>query len=178
MTEKYEYSNHLADHFFRLSYASMVSFLVRYYGLAQVELAEDIVQDTLVEAMEKWSIKGIPDNPLGWMMDVAKKKTINTLKRQHNFKTRIAPHLEKEAIGEHDNIIADSTLRMIFACCHPALPVKSQIALALKTLCGLSVKEIALALFITEDNISKRLYRAKQTFRKGLVALKFPPFMN
>ena len=69
-------THQLADHFFRHSYAKVVAILSRYFGLDQVEIAEDMVQDTLIEAMEKWSSRGIPDNPEGWIMDVAKKKTI------------------------------------------------------------------------------------------------------
>lgn len=164
--------NQLAEHFFRHSYARTVAILTRYFGLDQVEMAEDIVQDTLVEAMEKWSIHGLPDNPDGWVMDVAKKKTINLLKRKQLFMSKVAPQLQDDENTE--TLVSDSTLRMIFACCHPSLPNESQIALALKTLCGLSVPEIAKALLTTEDNINKRLYRAKKKLREEHIAFDIP----
>lgn len=167
--------NHLAEHFFRHNYAKMVAVLVRYFGLKEVEIAEDIVQDTLVEAMERWSIQPMPDNPEGWLMDVAKKKTINFLKRNQLYETKILPNLRPEPFFEiNEWVEKDSTLRMIFACCHPALPAESQISLALKTLCGLSVGETANALLTTESTINKRLYRAKQKFRDGSITFQIP----
>ncbi len=173
MTNLNQHTNKLTEHFFRHSYAKTVAILVRYFGLDQVEMAEDIVQDTLIEAMEKWSIHAIPDNPEGWIMDVAKKKTINLIRRNQLFQTKIAPRLNTP-VSYADTIVSDSTLRMIFACCHPALPIESQISLALKTLCGLSVSEIARALLTTEGNINKRLYRAKKKFREEEIEYSIP----
>lgn len=154
----------------------MVAVLVRYFGLNEVETAEDIVQDTLIEAMETWSIKGVPGNPEGWLMDVAKKKTINFLKRNQLFRDKIATDLKQNFISNDgfDTIQKDSTLSMIFTCCHPSISSKSQIALALKTLCGLSVPEIASALLTNEVTINKRLYRAKQKFRDGAIVFEIP----
>lgn len=167
--------NQLSEHFFRHNYAKMVAILVRYFGLKEVEIAEDIVQDTLVEAMEKWSKQPIAQNPEGWLMDVAKKRTINFLKRNQNFEHKVLPALQQNSLLEADeSVVNDSTLRMIFVCCHPGLPTESQIALALKTLCGLSVDEIASALLSSKANINKRLYRAKQRFRKGSIPFDLP----
>ena len=172
-------ANELTEHFFRHHYAKMVAILVRYFGLKQVEIAEDIVQDTLVEAMEKWSVNSIPDNPEAWLMDVAKKKTINLLRRSQNFEANIIPKIKVEHFLEIDESIEkDSTLRMIFTCCHPELPAESQISLALKTLCGLSIGEIAHALLTTESTINKRLYRAKEKFRDGSIAFQIPTEKN
>ena len=171
--------NQLSEHFFRHNYAKMVAVLVRYFGLTEVELAQDIAQDTLVEAMEKWSIHSIPDNPEGWMMAVAKKKTINFLKRNQLYQKKILPGLKTNSLFDTDKSIEeDSTLKMIFTCCHPDLPVESQIALALKTLCGFSVSEIASALLTTESTINKRLYRAKQQFRNQNIAYEIPSKSN
>lgn len=155
----------------------MVAVLVRYFGLQQMEIAEDIVQDTLIEAMEKWCIRPLPENPEAWLMDVAKKKTINLLKRDQLFRNKILPNLESTSFrdpGFHDTVEQDSTLRMIFTCCHPSLPNPSQVTLALKTLCGLSVSEIARALLTHKSTIDKRLYRARQKFRDGSIAYTIP----
>ncbi|MEL7427048.1 MAG: sigma-70 family RNA polymerase sigma factor [Bacteroidota bacterium] len=170
----------LAEHFFRHSYAKMVAILVRYFGLQEVEMAEDIVQDTLVEAMEKWSVQSIPNNPEGWLMSVAKKKTINFLKRKQTFESKVRSTIQFKALFEANGqaVERDSTLRMIFTCCHPSLPVEAQIALALKTLCGLSVSEIANALLTSESTINKRLYRAKQKFRDGSITFAIPDPRN
>ena len=171
----------LPDHFFRHNHAKMVAILVRLFGLKEIELAEDIAQDTLVEAMEKWSIQSIPDNPEGWLLDVAKKKTLNFLKRNQNFQTKVIPQFYRnqsiqEVLEFDSKTINDSTLQMIFVCCNPSLNAESQIALALKSLCGLSVSEIANALLTSEATINKRLYRAKQKFRNGNI--QFSPTLK
>lgn len=169
-------AHQLAEHLFRHAYGRIVAVLVRHFGLAEVETAEDLVHDTLVEALEKWSVQGIPENPEGWLMDVAKKKSINLLRRNKVFAEKVAQNL---AMGRLENAslhhdAEDSTLRMIFACCHPGLPGEAQVALALKTLCGLSIPEVARALLCSESNINKRLYRAKQRFRDESIAFEIP----
>jgi len=170
-------TNQLAEHFFRHSYAKLVAILVNYFGLPEVEIAEDIVQDTLVEAMENWSIRSIPDHPEAWLMDVAKKKTINLLKRNQLYQNKVIPSLERtnlDSLEFSEKVEKNSTLKMIFTCCHPALPDESQIALALKSLCGLSIPEIASALLAQPATINKRLYRAKQKFRDHSIPFEIP----
>ncbi|MEM9858758.1 MAG: sigma-70 family RNA polymerase sigma factor [Bacteroidota bacterium] len=164
----------LADYFFRHSYGKMVAVLTRYFGLAQIETAEDIVQDALVEAMEKWSICDIPDNPGGWLMDVARKKTINYLKRNQLLRSKVMQEQDQNTLVFQQETEDDSTLRLIFACCHPDLNSEAQITLALKTLCGLSIKEIASALLTSEITINKRLYRSKKKFKSGQISFDSP----
>ncbi len=112
-------------------------------------------------------------------MDVAKKKTINLLRRDQLLRRKILPNFQAtaswhETFDFSDSIIRDSTLRMIFAACHPSLPPKSQIALALKTLCGLSITEIANALLTNKVAVNKQLYRAKQKFRDKTIRFEIP----
>ena len=172
----------LVEHLFRNEAGRITALLVRIFGLKQIEIAEDIVQETLIDALNQWSVGEIPANPSGWLLQVAKHKTINLLKREQ--RARAYEHRERAdgrvADASWDDLfreegIADSQLRMIFASCHPALPAESQIALALKTLCGFSVPEIAHALLTTVSNINKRLYRAKQKFRNEEIAFDLPP---
>lgn len=171
----------LVAHLFREEAGKMTSLLTRIFGLHQIEIAEDIVQETLIAALNQWSVGEIPNNPSGWLLQVAKYKTINLLKREDHVRSFAgdeleldfpSPDLVEDIFNEAE--ISDSQLCMIFVCCHPSLPKESQIALTLKTLCGFSVPEIAHALLTTDANINKRLYRAKQKFRKGQIALNLP----
>src|SRR5688572_17313673 len=131
----------------------MVAVLSKLLGFQQLDTAHDIVQDTLLQAMNTWSYSGLPDNPSAWMYRVAKNKAIDLLRREKKFK-EIAPQYSYLLQSEYtftptvnslflENEIQDSQLKMIFACCHPCIAAESQIALALKTLCGLNAAEIA-----------------------------------
>jgi RNA polymerase sigma-70 factor (ECF subfamily) len=174
----------LVDHLFRQEAGRMVAILTRLFGIHNLELAEDVLQDTLHQALKDWCLCGIPDNPAGWLMVVAKRKAINIIRRERhlrNFATDM-DHLLKSgwtACYTMDHIfledeIKDSQLRMVFTCCHPALPAEAQIALTLKTLCGFSIYEIAAALLTTESNINKRLYRAKEKIRQEKIDFSVP----
>lgn len=176
--------NKLVDHLFRRESGKMVAVLTRLFGVHNLELAEDVVQDTLQQALSDWKKNSIPPNPEGWLMLVAKRKAINLLRRERytqNFADDIDPFLKSEWTLSYtiDNVfleteIKDSQLRMIFTCCHPKLARESQLALTLKTLCGFSIKEIANALLTTESTINKRLYRAKEKIRNGDVGFEVP----
>jgi RNA polymerase sigma factor (sigma-70 family) len=172
------------DHLFRHESGRMVSVLSRLLGFQQLDMAHDIVQDTLLQAMNTWSYSGLPDNPSAWMYRVAKNKAIDLLRREKKFK-EIAPQYSYLLQSEYtftptinslflENEIEDSQLRMIFACCHPHIAVESQIALALKALCGLSANEIARAFLTSEETIAKRIYRAKEKIKTENIELEIP----
>jgi RNA polymerase sigma factor (sigma-70 family) len=162
----------------------MVAILTRIFGLHNLELAEDVLQDTLHEALQTWTMTGIPDNPAGWLMVVAKRKTINAIKRDRHvrsFADDMDALLKSAWTASYtmdqlflENEIKDSQLRMIFTCCHPALPLEAQVALTLKTLCGFSIQEIAAALLTNESTINKRLYRAKEKIRTEKIDFSVP----
>ena len=162
----------------------MIAILTRLFGVHNLELAEDVLQDTLHQALKDWSLGGIPDNPAGWLIVVAKRKAINMIKRERllrNFAADMDSLLKSEWTVAYtldqvflEDEIRDSQLRMIFTCCHPALPAEAQIALTLKTLCGFSIYEIAAALLTSESNINKRLYRAKEKIRNDHIAFTVP----
>lgn len=174
----------LTDHLFRHESGKMVAVLSKLLGIRHIETAQDIVQDTLLQAMNTWGFNGLPENPSAWLMRVAKNKAIDFLRRQKKFSeisSGYAYLLQSEYSLGHtvqnmflENEIADSQLRMIFACCHPAIPEESQIALTLKTMCGLSVQEIARAFLAGEETITKRIYRAKEKINSENIELEVP----
>lgn len=159
----------------------MVSYLTKVFGMGHLNLAEDVVQDTLIKALEVWPFHGIPDNPSAWLMRSARNRAIDLLRRDKRFHIA-TPELTyllrlREEEGEEGPVpakeIQDDQLRMMFSCCHPDLTLDSQVTLILKTLCGFSVSEIAYALLSHEDSVEKRLGRARKALRESgsLVAL-------
>lgn len=165
----------LVEKLFRRESGRLTALLTRFFGSEHLELAEDVVQDTLLKAMHEWPFKGIPDDPVAWLHRVAKNGAIDRLRRNARGVELLkanAPLLRSEwtlaaAVNEElaENTIADDQLRMFFACCHPSLSSQQQVALVLKTLCGFSVPEIARAFVTSEETINKRLYRAREAFR-------------
>ena len=172
-------------HLFREESGKMLSALVRLFGLSQVEIAEDIVQDTLLAAYESWKIHGVPEQPRAWLYRTAKNKTIDFLRRERNFQTKVAPawtDMARQNVAPDawldafflDDEIEDAQLRMMFACCHPVIPFESQLVLMLRTLCGLSIREMAAAFLLPEDTVGKRLTRAKEKIRQERLLLEAP----
>ncbi len=181
MEESKKRVDDLVDHLFRTESGKLVSLLTKLFGSAHIELAEDVVQDTLLTALNHWSVGNIPTNPAAWITQVAKRKAINELNRRasrHKYARYLVENNKDpvQFVEEYflEKEIEDSQLRMIFTCCHPFLSVESQIALTLKTLCGFGIKEIAAAFFTTESIINKRLYRAKQKIRTEQIPFNIP----
>ena len=160
----------------------MVAVLTKLFGFDQLEVAEDLVQDTFIRAFETWKFKGTPDDPLAWLYTVAKNKATDYVRRQQTrrkvdetIKTAIpveytiTAHLEK-AFQD----IQDSQLQLLFGVCHPSIPEEAQLALALKTLGGFGIQEIASAFLTNKEVINKRLFRAKQKIRNEGIRLEIP----
>lgn len=178
--------NQLTDHLFRHESGKMVAVLTRVFGTENIGLAEDVVQETFLSAVQTWGLKGLPDNPSGWLMQVAKNKAIDALRR-NKFSAQIDFNdperkllaseytlaIQMEKLWEKEEI-KDDQLRMMFACCQSGLITEYQISLMLKTLCGFSTAEIAKAFLTSEDTISKRIYRAKEFFRDKKIKPGFP----
>ena len=162
----------------------MVSVLTKLFGTNNLQMAEDVVQQTFMEAMQTWGLKGVPKNPAAWLYRVAKNKAIDLLRRN-----RHTTHFDSEptlldseytlstTVNEqwNETNMKDDMLQMMFACCDPGISTENQITLILKTLCGFSTAEIAKAFVTTEDTISKRLYRTKEYYRKHNIAMQIPP---
>ena len=172
------------DHLFRQEAGKMVSVLTRIFGFSNIEQAEDIVQDTLVKALEVWKWGKVPDNPQAWLYRAAKNRAIDLIRREklkYQIENEIAILLRSEysltpIVHEmfSEGEIKDSQLRMMFGCCHPALSQEMQITLILKTLCGLNVKEIAGSFLTNEETIQKRLYRTREKIREEKISLDYP----
>lgn len=178
--------NHLTDHLFRHEAGKMVSVLTKIFGTQNLETAEDVVQQTFIDAISVWKLKGIPDNPSAWLFRVAKNKAIDFIRRnkhsvQYDFSDNERALLKSEYTLTttmdsffKEELVKDDLLRMMFACCHPEISQENQITIILKTLCGFSTAEIAKAFITSEDTVSKRLYRTKEFFREQKIKLQIP----
>ncbi len=174
-------SSELTGHFFRKEYGKMVSVITRYIGTENVETAEDIVQETLLRAVEHWQ-KEIPENPQAWLYKTAKNLTLNILKRkkyQKHYEAIEARNVKAlENISFSEKLIMDEQLKMMFVCCHPSISENSQITLILKILCGFSISEIANSFFSTNETINKRLVRGRKQLRENKVNFEIPQKIN
>jgi RNA polymerase sigma factor (sigma-70 family) len=173
----------LTDHLFRHEAGKLVAVLTGIFGIERLQLAEDVVQEVMVRALQTWPYYGVPKNPAAWLTQAAKNLALDTIRREKNFyekQTQIIAHIE-QLPGESqapsptfENEIKDDRLRLMFACCHPLISREDQVALALKTLCAFSPAEIAKAFLTTEAAIAKRLTRAKQRIREAQIAFEIP----
>ncbi len=169
----------LVEHFFRHEYGRAVATLVRSFGTRNLDLIEDGVQSAMTAALTAWGIRGLPDRPGAWLQRAARNHVIDALRRRGVAQREDPPSPTSEAYdaGEptFDHEVEDDLLRMLFMCCDESLPTDSQLALALKTLCGFSVAEIAFRLLSTPVNIHKRLTRARTHLTGGMPELDTPP---
>jgi RNA polymerase sigma factor (sigma-70 family) len=172
----------LVEHLFRREGAKMVAILTRIFGIEHLNLAEDVVQEALARALQTWPFYGIPKNPSAWIMRASRNLALDVVRRRKVFQNKQAEiiHLmdrdgtaPDEAIFSEDEI-SDDRLRLMFVCCHPAIPAEAQVALALKTLCGFSVGEISHAFLTTDSAIAKRLTRAKQKIHQARIPFEIP----
>jgi RNA polymerase sigma-70 factor (ECF subfamily) len=174
----------VVEHCFRHESAKMVAALTRIFGIDRLNLAEDLVQEALVKALQTWPYYGIPQNPSAWITQVAKNLALDFIRREKVFRDKqdaIVASSEQRSVDSvnydslfSENEIKDDHLRMMFACCHPIIPPEAQVALALKTLCGFSPAEIARAFLTNEAAIAKRLTRAKQRIREARIPYEIP----
>ena len=176
----------LAEHLFRHEAGKLVSVLTGIFGADRLQMAEDVVQEALVRAMQTWPYQGVPKNPAAWLMQTAKHLALDLVRREKRFHEKqpeITALVEGNAeTGEgtpaFEGEIKDDRLRLMFTCCHPLIPPDSQVALALKTLCGFSTQEIAAAFLATEAAIAKRLTRARQRIQEQRCPSRFPRARN
>jgi RNA polymerase sigma factor (sigma-70 family) len=176
-----------SDHLFRREAGRMVATLTRVFGVHNLALAEDVVQDAFCRALEVWKFSGVPENPSAWLMTTAKNRALDVLRRERTART-FAPELGRLLRSEWtlapaveelfaSNAIKDDQLRMMFSCCHPRLPEEAQVGLILHILCGFSVGEIASAFVSSHVAIEKRITRAKRVLAQSrkLFDITAPP---
>jgi RNA polymerase sigma factor (sigma-70 family) len=160
------------EHLFRREAGRLVAALTRLFGMHNLALAEDVVQDALCRALEVWKFRGPPDDPEAWLLTAAKNRALDVLRRERTANT-FAPELGRLLDSEwtlkpvveelfHPLSIKDDQLRMMFSCCHPRLPEEAQVALVLNILCGFGSGEIAAAFLSGKAAVEKRIARAKK----------------
>lgn len=174
----------LADHLFRHEAGKLVSVLTGIFGFNRLQLAEDVVQESLVRALRTWPYAGVPKNPAAWLTQTAKNLALDVIRREklfHDKEPQVIAFMEQwpsdSEGGESprfEDEIRDGRLRLMFACCHPVLSPEDQTALALKTLCAFSPSEIANAFLTTDAAIAKRLTRAKQKIHEEHIPFEIP----
>ena len=160
------------EHLFRREAGRLVGTLTHIFGVHNLAMAEDVVQDAFCRALEVWKFRGVPENPSAWLMTTAKNRALDILRRERTAQT-FAPELSRLLQSEwtlaptvqeifEPNAIKDDQLRMMFSCCHPKLAEEAQVALVLNILCGFGVDEIAGAFVSGRAAIEKRISRAKK----------------
>jgi len=159
----------------------IVATLTRVTG--DWNLAEDCFQDATERAIERWSIDGIPDNPAAWITTTARNRAMDALRRRHvehdkleKVYTLARVEDDRDGAGEHDaESLGDDQLRLLFMCCHPALPAAGRVALTLKTVTGLTTREVARAFLVSEATMSQRLLRVRNKITNAGITFRMPP---
>lgn len=164
----------LVDHLFRREAGRIVATLTRLLGVKNLALAEDVVQEALIRALELWPYDGVPANPSAWLIQVAKNRALDRLRRETTLAAKLHELVPSNAGQSPSQPFDDDEVAMLFLCSHPALTPESRLALTLKLAGGFGVREIARAFLAEESAIAQRLVRAKRQIREEALTFEMP----